>query len=293
MNTVSQVYDLPETPAMECTVRGRIALPGVVMELHHYRFRGQQSGIFSSPRSFLDLALSPRPGRPCGGYGGVGEGRGSALGDVLFVPARSELHTEWGEGEQTSICCAFDGTGFDHDDASDLSSDALQASLDVRSPVVREALRRIAGEIAQPGFCSEMLTQAIWLQAAIELQRYLLISSGVGEIRGRGMSSAQLQHIGDRVEQPGKPPSVSELAAECGLSTRHFFRQFKATTGQTLTRYVADRKIDRAKQLLRQSGPAIKVIAWDCGFDSAAAFSAAFRKATGLTPRQFRERMMH
>ncbi|MCB4858890.1 helix-turn-helix transcriptional regulator (plasmid) [Sphingobium sp. SJ10-10] len=292
MNAVSQVYDLPVTPAMECTVRGRIALPGVVMELHHYRFRGQQGGIFSSPRSFLDLALSPRPGRPCGGYGGIGEGRASALGDVLFVPARSELHTEWGEGEQTSICCGFDGMGFDHDEP-DLSNDALQASLDVRSPAVREALRRIAGEIAQPGFCSEMLTQAIWLQAAIELQRYLRVSGGDTEIRGSGMSRAQLQRIGDRIEQPGKPPSVAELAAECGLSTRHFFRQFKAATGQTLTRYVADRKIDRAKQLLRQAGPAIKVIAWDCGFDSAAAFSAAFRKATGLTPRQFREGMMH
>ena len=101
------------------------------------------------------------------------------------------------------------------------------------------------------------------------------------------------QRIEDRVEQPGKPPSVAELAAECGLSTRHFFRQFKIATGQTLTRYVADRKISRAKQLLRQASPAIKVIAWDCGFDSPAAFSAAFRKATGLTPRQFREGVMH
>lgn len=292
MNAVSQVYDLPNISTMECTIRGRIVLPGVVMELHHYRFRGQQGGIFSSPRCFLDLALSPRPGRPCGGYRGMGEGRASALGDVLFVPARSELYTEWGEGEQTSICCGFDRMGFDHDEPG-LSDDALQASLDVRSPTVREALRRIAGEITQPGFCSEMLTQAIWLQAAIELQRYLRVSGGDGEIGGGGMSRTQLQRIDDRIAQPGKPPSVAELAADCGLSTRHFFRQFKAATGQTLTSYVTDRKIGRAKQLLGQSGSAIKVIAWDCGFDSAAAFSAAFRKATGFTPRRFREAMAH
>lgn len=292
MNAVSQVYDLPVTPTIDCTVQGRIALPGVVMELHHYRFRGQQGGVFSSPRSFLDLALSPRPGRPCGGYGGIEQGKACALGDILFVPARSELHTEWGEGEQTSICCGFDGMGFDHD-GPDISDDALRASLDVRSPTVREALRRIATEIAQPGFCSEMLTQAIWLQAAIELQRYLRGSTSDGEMAVGGMSRTQLQRIADRVEQPGKPPSVAELAAECGLSTRHFFRQFKVATGQTLTRYVADRKIDRAKQLLRQARPAIKIIAWDCGFDSAAAFSAAFRKATGVTPRQFREGVLH
>ncbi|RYM12013.1 helix-turn-helix transcriptional regulator [Sphingobium cupriresistens] len=287
MDAVSQVYDLPVTPAMDCTVKGRIALPGVVMELHHYRFRGVQGGVFSSPRSFLDLALSPRPGQPCGGY----HGPTSALGDIIFIPAGNPLHTAWGEGEQMSICCGFDGTAFDGD-ALHLSDDALQASLNVRSPVVRDALRRIAGEIAEPGFCSEMLTQAIWMQASIDLQRYLRQSAEDGGTQG-GLSRGQIRRIADRIEQPGKAPAVAELAAECGLSTRHFFRQFRAATGQTLTRYVTDRKIERARQLLRQDSAAIKVVAWECGFDSAAAFSAAFRKATGLTPRQFRESMLH
>lgn len=292
MNAVSQVFDMPVTPAMECTVKGRIALPGVVMELHHYRFRGPQGGIFSSPRSFLDLALSPRPGRPHGGYGGIMDGEAGALGDVLFVPAGSELHTEWGEGEQTSICCGFDMNRFNHDE-SGLSGEVLKASLDVRSPAVRDALRRIAHEIIEPGFCSELLAQAVWVQAAIELQRYLRLSAGDTDARKNGLSRLQLHKISELIDVPGKPPSVAQLAAECGLSARHFFRQFKAATGQTLTSYVTERKIDRAKQLLRQAGPVIKVIAWDCGFDSAAAFSAAFRKATGFTPRQFREAMIH
>ncbi|MDI1295613.1 MAG: hypothetical protein PSY12_06960, partial [bacterium] len=112
MDLVSQVYDLPVTPAMDCMVQGRIALPGVVMELHHYRFRGAQGGVFSSPRSFLDLALSPRPGQPCGGY----DGPTSALGDIIFIPAGNPLHTAWGEGEQTSICCGFDSASLDGDE---------------------------------------------------------------------------------------------------------------------------------------------------------------------------------
>jgi AraC family transcriptional regulator len=108
-----------------------------------------------------------------------------------------------------------------------------------------------------------------------------------------GLSRAQLKRIDECVQQPGKPPAVAALAAECGLSTRHFFRLFKAATGRTLTAYVTDRKIERARQLLRPGGPPIKVIAWECGFQSAAAFSAAFRKAEGLTPRQFREALAH
>ena len=288
MNPTSQVYDLPSMGStLHCTIQGRITLPGVVMELHHYRFKGRHHGIFSSSRSFLDLALSPRPGNARGVYEGIESDRVRGLGDILFVPAGSRLHTQWGEGEQMSICCGFDeldlGEGFS------ISDDALQAALDVRSPVLHDALRRITAEMTQPGFCSELLVQAIWVQASIELQRYLRRSDPHEGARRASLSRQQLLCIVERIDKPGKPPCVAELAADCGLSTRHFFRQFRAATGQTLTTYVTDRKIERAKLRLRQARTAIKRIAWECGFDSAAAFSAAFRRATGVTPRQFRE----
>lgn len=291
MHAVSHVYDVPSSPDMDCRITGRIALPGVVMEVHHYRFRGPQGGVFSSPRSFLDLAISSRPGQPRGSFGYKGMDGLYGLGDVLFIPAGNSLSTEWGEGEQVSICCAFDDWGALADDF-DLTEEALQASLDVRSMAVRESLMRIAGEIEQPGFCSEMLIQAIWMQTSVELQRYLRRSPD-GSRGANGLTRLQLQRIDDRIAQPGKPPLVGELASECGLSSRHFFRQFKIATGQTLTAYVAIRKIDRAKQILRMGGTPIKVIAWECGFDSAAAFSAAFRKAVGLTPKEYRQSLVH
>jgi AraC family transcriptional regulator len=292
MSTVSQVYDLPVTPAINCDIAGRMALPGVAIELHHYRFNGPQVGVFSSPRSFLDLALSPRPGSPRGGYAGLDRGDTRALGPVIFVPAGARLHTLWGEGEQTSICCAFDGSGLLAEEIG-ASAEMLEASLDVRSQPVVQALRRIADEIVQPGFCSELLAQAVWTQAAVELHRYLHLATSKEDGEAPKLSRAQLARITDRIEQSGKPPKVAELAAECGLSTRHFFRLFRASTGQTLTNYVTDCKIALARRLLRPGGPAIKIVAWECGFDSAAAFSAAFRKASGLTPRQFRQTQMH
>lgn len=292
MSTVSNVYDLPVMPGMDCAIAGRMALPGVAIELHHYRFNGPQTAVFSSPRSFLDLALSPRPGSPRGGYVGLHRGDTRALGPVIFIPAGERLQTLWGEGEQTSICCAFDGSGLPARDIG-LSAELLEASLDVRSQPVVQALRRIADEIVEPGFCSELLAQAVWTQAAIELHRYLHLATVNEEDAAPGLSRSQLDRIIERIEQSGKPPKVAELAAECGLSTRHFFRLFRASTGQTLTHYVTERKIALARRLLRPGGPAIKVVAWECGFDSAAAFSAAFRKASGLTPRQFRQAMMH
>lgn len=284
MSPASQVYDMSSTAtALQCTVRGRITLPGVVMELHDYHFTGRQSGVLSPSRNFLDLALSPRPRNAWGEYDGY-QGRG--LGEIFFVPAGNSLNTQWGEGEQMSICCGFDALELGGGTA--ISEAALQSALDVRSSVLHDALRRISEEMVHPGFCSELLVEAIWGQAAIELQRYLRRSDAHADVGSATLTRRQLQDVIERIEQPGKPPRVTEMAAACGLSTRHFFRQFQIATGQTPASFVAERKIELAKTRLRQARTAVKVIAWECGFDSAAAFSASFRRVTGVTPRQFR-----
>jgi len=289
MSAISHVYDVPDGGALECRVTGRMALPRATVEIHHYRFEGPQGATFRSTRSFLDLALSPRPGMPRGTYAGV-SGQRRPLGDILFIPAGQDLVTEWGAGEQRSICCGFDDLV--EDDVSAFEAGALEATLDVRSPYVREALLRLAREIESPGFCSDMLAQAIWTEMVIELSRYLRGSAAVADAVHRGLTAAQLRRIEELVQRPGKLPTVAELAALCDLSTRHFFRMFRASTGMTLACYASSRRIERAKLLLSAPKPPIKEIAWRCGFDTAAAFSAAFRKAVGVTPKQFRQTML-
>lgn len=290
MSSISEVYDLPDNGALQCRVTGRMALPQATIEIHQYRFRGPQGGLFRSSRSFLDLALSPRPGLPRGAYAerpGLGQ---RPLGDILFIPAGQGLETEWGEGEQRSVCCGFDDIV--EDDGPVLEAGALEATLDIRSAYVREALVRLAREVENPGFCSEMLAQAIWTEMVIELSRYLRQCSDP-EPRAHGLTAVQLRQIEELIERPGKLASVTELATLCDLSTRHFFRMFRAATGTTLATYAADRRMGRAKQLLAMPRPPVKEIAWRCGFDTPAAFSAAFRKAIGVTPKQYRQTMLH
>src|SRR6201999_1300032 len=141
---------LPDDRAIECRVTGRIALPKATIEIHQYRFRGPQEGMFRSSRSFLDLALSPRPGRPRGAYAGHSGVERRPLGDIIFIPREHGLETSWGEGVQRSVCCGFDdivedgGPGFE--------AGVLDAALDVRSAYVREALVRLAREVETRGF---------------------------------------------------------------------------------------------------------------------------------------------
>ena len=277
---------LPE--AFEYRVRGRLTLPQATVELHDYRFRQPQRALFEQPHGFLDLALSHRPGRALGRYVGAADGGPRPMGDIIFIPADHRLNSEWGAGAQSSICCRFHREPYDRED---WSPGELDASLDVRSPFVRDVLVRLAREIEAPGFASEVMAEALCTQLAIELGRYFQTKrSNKDEHAGR-LGAAQIRHIEDRLDGHGHPPSVAELALECGLSTRHFFRMFRATTGTTLTEFAAERRLARAKTMLTAPKPPIKAIAWACGFETAAAFSAAFRRATGTSPRAYRQQM--
>ena len=86
----------------------------------------------------------------------------------------------------------------------------------------------------------------------------------------------------------GEKLSVEEVAAEVGLSPSHFLRAFKATTGQSPHQWLGARRIEQAKQLLRETDNSLTDIAASLGYASASHFSAAFRAATGSSPRDWR-----
>lgn len=287
MASISAVYDVPQVSGMDCSVAGRMVLPRATVELHHYRFTGPQSRVFRSGRGFLDLALSRRPGAPIGHYTAAPRSDPIPMGDIIFIPAGQDLETRWGEGEQRSICCGFEAlVGDDRDLLADEA--ALEASLDVRSPQVRDALLRLACEIESPDFGSALLAEALMTEVCVQLARYFRRPPGGADGPSR-LDQGQLRRIDEAIEQPGPLPSVADLAQLCDVSTRHFFRLFRVSTGQTLASYAAERRIARAKALLQQRQPPIKEIAWRCGFETPAAFSAAFRKAVGTTPKAFRQ----
>jgi AraC-like DNA-binding protein len=78
-----------------------------------------------------------------------------------------------------------------------------------------------------------------------------------------------------------------ELAALCKLSVRQLTRGFRASRDCSIGDYVANSRIERAKRLLT-SDQSIKTIAYSLGFNSSSGFCFAFRRATGMTPGEFR-----
>ncbi|MBQ8127545.1 MAG: helix-turn-helix domain-containing protein [Prevotella sp.] len=86
--------------------------------------------------------------------------------------------------------------------------------------------------------------------------------------------------------------SLETLADELSLSGSQLNRRIKLLTGVTAQQYVLQVRLEHARLLLQEHpGMSVAEIGFQCGFESAASFSRAFRRAFGVAPSQFRTAM--
>lgn len=78
--------------------------------------------------------------------------------------------------------------------------------------------------------------------------------------------------------------SLTHIACECGLSVSHFSRAFRHTTGFPPHQWLLLRRIDRARELLRDPSRALLDIALDCGFADQSHFTRVFTRTIGVAP---------
>jgi len=83
--------------------------------------------------------------------------------------------------------------------------------------------------------------------------------------------------------------SVSTLAKIAGMSERLFRDVFKEYTQKSPKRYIDERKLDAAKELLATTNMQVKVIALSLGVTNQYYFSRAFNNFSGSSPRSFRD----
>jgi AraC-like DNA-binding protein len=74
-----------------------------------------------------------------------------------------------------------------------------------------------------------------------------------------------------------------------GLNPTYFSTLFKKEMGVTFSNYILNVKIDHAKRLLKNTNMSLISIAIELGFDNQSYFSNVFKKATNMTPKQYRQ----
>lgn len=82
--------------------------------------------------------------------------------------------------------------------------------------------------------------------------------------------------------------SLSEIAQACNLSTSHFARAFKVSTGTTPYTWLQARRVDRARALLDDYEMSLAEIALACGFADQSHFTRVFASIAGTTPGAWR-----
>lgn len=83
--------------------------------------------------------------------------------------------------------------------------------------------------------------------------------------------------------------SLAEIAESVFLTPNYFAQLFKERTGDTAINYLQSLRIDKAKQLLRQTDGKLADIAVQIGYTDAKYFGQVFKKIVGLTPLEYRK----
>jgi len=81
---------------------------------------------------------------------------------------------------------------------------------------------------------------------------------------------------------------LEQLAGLCGKSLSQAERIFRKETGMPLYRYILNRRIELARQLLTETGMSVREIAAYLSFEDEYYFSGLFRQKTGVSPTQYR-----
>lgn len=142
-------------------------------------------------------------------------------------------------------------------------------------------------EVGSAGLYADHLARTI---AVHVLRRHSSLSNRSAPTVDRfGAPAARMAHVRDLIESSlDEDLSLERLAAEAGISSHAFSAAFMRSFGATPHRYVMQRRIERAKDLLASSDTPIALIALQTGFSSQSHLATAFKAIVGVSPSAYR-----
>jgi AraC family transcriptional regulator len=103
-----------------------------------------------------------------------------------------------------------------------------------------------------------------------------------------GLAPWQIRQVTRHIDTTLATISTDECAAIVRLSNSHFRRAFKVSFGMTFYRYVYQRRVERAQELMVMTDQSLCQIARRCGFADQSHFARVFRRFVGPSPAVWR-----
>jgi len=157
--------------------------------------------------------------------------------------------------------------------------------------LIRQVGISVLNELSEQTAASRMVAEMSSLMLATRLIQNYVDRDLIDRIAG---GPARLEHVRmrrvlDYIDQHLEDDiSISELAQVAHLSEFHFARVFATTMGMPPQRYVSQRRLAAAKKMIGVGKLPLSEIAFRSGISSQASFTRAFRRATNMTPGEFR-----
>ncbi len=83
---------------------------------------------------------------------------------------------------------------------------------------------------------------------------------------------------------------IQDLADHIGISRSYLVKLMKQETGMSPQEYLIETRMRRASDLLSRTNDSVRIVAAECGYDDALAFSKVFKSRFGLNPTEYREK---
>lgn len=217
-------------------------------------------------------------------------------GEFAVIPAGSLHRTDFlSVGQNTKYVISFSEQLIRIVD--DFLGEKISASLlragTVRAPVQRQdalvtLLNRMLHEYENESMHSRGLCRAFLAELLISVARY---RAGEEENDGViGRDDGRFQEIAAYIcNHSMEQITLRELSDRFAMSPSHLSRSFRKATGFGIREYLIQYRIQKASVLLMTTDMSITEIADQCGFSDSNYFGDAFKKATGLSPREYRK----
>ena len=201
-----------------------------------------------------------------------------ARGSVVFSPAGTRHRDEYGAAGGEALLIELPPHVLD---AACEAGAHLSAPLHVASGAVPFLMAGLRDEIDRDDPFTPLAFEAIALQLMVALGREVPAASPrtppwLARVRAR-LDDSPADHV-----------SLAELARVAGVHPVHVATSFRRCFGTTIGEYVRALRVEEARRALRTTDRPLTDIALGCGFADQSHLSRVFRRATGMTPANYR-----
>jgi AraC family transcriptional regulator len=263
---------------------------------------GEGTTYFSHEHTIC-LSLAPRPVRFLQIKGGKTHSSIYGKGDISITPAQVPFFARWqGDDCYLEIRIASDLIQTVANETFSGNTDRLELrpefrfrdpQLEAIGLMLLSELERDSqlepSKLGQEHSNDKLYVDSLTNVLAVHLLRHYSTTQPHFSTYPGGLPEPQLLQVLDYIHYHlNQPIKLADLATLLNISPFHFSHLFKQSMGIAPYQYLLQQRIERAKQLLKQTDRSITEIALLCGFNSHSHLSKQFRQITTMTPNTYR-----